>query len=145
MGRIVYLVAVDGSEWSDRAAGRAVALAESTGAEVRFATVIPRATELPITREKIPLSPDDKKSGEEFARVNILDPLEKRFADSDVKITYELYWGHPVEVLHEQAKREHVNMIFVGRRGRSRISDLLLGSVANSLAHISGVPVVLVP
>lgn len=145
MGRIVYLVAVDGSEWSDRAAERAVALAESTGAEVRFATVIPRATDLPITHEEIPLSLDDKKSGEEFARVSILDPLKKRFADLDVKTTYETYWGHPVKVLHEQAKKERVSMIFVGRRGRSRISDLLLGSVANSLAHVAGVPVVLVP
>ena len=145
MVQFVYLVAVDGSEWSDRAAGRAVTLAESTGAEVCFATVIPRSNDLPFTHEAIPLSPEEEKSEEAFARVNVLDPLEKRFGDSDVKTTYEIYWGHPVEVLHERAKKEDVSMIFVGQRGRSRISDLLLGSVANSLAHVASVPVVLVP
>lgn len=145
MVQFVYLVAVDGSEWSDRAAGRAVTLAESTGAEVCFATVIPWSNDLPFTHEAIPLSPEEEKSEEAFARVNVLDPLEKRFGDSDVKTTYETYWGHPAKVLHELAKTKHANMIFVGRRGRSKVSDLLLGSVANSLAHITGVPVVLVP
>lgn len=145
MVQFVYLVAVDGSEWSDRAAARAVTLAESTGAEICFATVIPRPDTVPYTHELIPLTPEEEKSGEEFARTNILDPLQERFSETDAKVTYELFWGHPAKVLHEQAKAKHVNMIFVGRRGRSRVSDLLLGSVANSLAHTAGVPVVLVP
>lgn len=145
MGQIVYLVAVDGSEWSDRAAARAVTLAESTGAEVCFATVIPRSDTMPYTHELIPLTPEEEKSGEEFARTNILDPLQERFSETDVKTTFELYWGHPAKLLHELARTKHANMIFVGRRGRSKVSDLLLGSVANSLAHIAGEPVVLVP
>jgi nucleotide-binding universal stress UspA family protein len=36
-------------------------------------------------------------------------------------------------------------MLFVGRQGRSQIVDLLLGSVANKLAHHVGIPIVLVP
>ena len=145
MGRTIYLVAVDGSEWSDRAAARAVTLAESTGAEVCFATVIPRSDTMPYTHEIIPLSLEEKEAGEKQARIHILDPLQEKFSGSDAKVTYELFWGHPAKVLHEQAKAKHVNMIFVGRRGRSRVSDLVLGSVANSLAHTAGVPVVLVP
>ncbi|MEX0300669.1 MAG: universal stress protein, partial [Kordiimonas sp.] len=42
-------------------------------------------------------------------------------------------------------KETKANLIFVGRRGRSRIADLVLGSVANSLAHTVGKPIVLVP
>lgn len=145
MGQFVYLVAVDGSEWSDRAAARAVTLAESTGAEVCFVTVIPRSDTIPYTHEEIPLRPEEKKEGEEFARIHILDPLQERFSESKAETSFEMYWGHPAKVIHEQAKEKHANMIFVGRRGRSRVSDLLLGSVANSLAHIAGAPVVLVP
>ena len=45
----------------------------------------------------------------------------------------------------ERQKKKKASMVVVGRRGRSSIADLVLGSVANSLAHTLGVPVVLVP
>lgn len=145
MSRIVYLVAVDGSEWSDRAADRAVKLAEKTGAEVHFITVVPWSGYQPLTLEEISNRPIDKKVEEKTAHREILEPLEKRFANSGATTQTELFWGNPAEIIHEQAKREHVNMIFVGRRGRSKVLNLLVGSVANSLAHTAGVPIVLVP
>ena len=145
MSRLVYLVAVDGSEWGERAAERAVNLAEKTGAEVHFVTVVPWSGYQPLTLEELSTRPLDKHKEEAAAHKDILDPLEQRFADSGVKIKCELFWGHPVEIIHKQAKKEHVNMVFVGRRGRSRVVDLLVGSVANSLAHTTGVPIVLVP
>lgn len=145
MSRTVYLVAVDGSEWSDRAAVRAVDLASKTGAEVHFITVVPWSGYQPLTLEELSTRPLDKKKEEAEAHKDILDPLVKRFADSGVKILVELFWGNPSEVIHEQAKKEHVNLIFVGRKGRSKVLNLIVGSVANSLAHTAGCPVVLVP
>lgn len=145
MSRIVYLVAVDGSEWSDRAAGRAVDLASKTDAEVHFITVVPWSGYQPMTLEELSTRPLDKKKEETDAHTDILDPLVERFADSGVKVMVELFWGNPAEVIHEQAKKEHVNMIFVGRKGRSKVLNLIIGSVANSLAHTAGVPTVLVP
>lgn len=145
MTRIVYLVAVDGSEWSDRAATRAVTLATKTGAEVHFITVIPWSGYQPLSIEELSTRSIDKKMEEQLAHTDIFAPLEKRFEKSGVKINHELFWGHPAEVIHEQAKKEHVNMVFVGRRGRSKVMNLLVGSVANSLAHTIGVPIVLVP
>lgn len=145
MSRIVYLVAVDGSEWSDRAAVRAVALAAKTGAEVHFITVVPWSGYQPLTLEELATRPLDKKKEESEAHKDILDPLVERFAGSGVKVTVELFWGNPSEVIHEQAKKEHVNMIFVGRKGRSKVLNLIVGSVANSLAHTAGAPIVLVP
>jgi len=134
MAKVIYLVAVDGSEWSDRAALRAVTLAEKTGAEVHFITVVPTTT--PALNRKVI---------EEIERNNILAPLIRRFSGSGVKTKSSLHWGPPAEIIHEQAKADHVNMVFVGRRGRSKIADLLMGSVANTLAHNIGVPIVLVP
>ncbi|VAW05731.1 hypothetical protein MNBD_ALPHA01-2039 [hydrothermal vent metagenome] len=145
MGKIVYLVAVDGSEWSDRAAERAVSLARKTDAEVDFVTVAQWSKYQPMYVADFSAPPLDVSEQEALERENILDPLKARYADSGVKIAYDLYWGHPAEVLKEQAKVKRANMIFVGRRGRSKVADLLLGSVANSLAHTSGIPVVLVP
>ena len=145
MNRNVYLVAVDGSEWAERAAERAVTLASKTGAEVHFITVVPWSGYQPLTLEELSTRPLDKKVEEKTAHKDILKPLEKRFADSGVKITSELFWGNPAELIHERSKKEHVNMIFIGRRGRSKVMNLIVGSVANSLAHTAGVPIVLVP
>lgn len=60
-------------------------------------------------------------------------------------LTAELIWGDPVDEINEHVKKTHANMLFVGRQGRSRIVDMLLGSVANKLAHTVGIPIVLVP
>ena len=44
-----------------------------------------------------------------------------------------------------QEQGEHASMVVVGRRGHSRIAQLLLGSVAASLVHRPSAPVVVVP
>lgn len=145
MGKLIYLVAVDGSEWSDRAADRAIDLAQKTDAEVHFVTAVQWAKYQPMYVAEFSAPPLDTDEAEKVEREKILDPLNKRFADSGVEIKSTLLWGHPVDIIRDQAKKQHANMIFVGRRGRSKVADLLLGSVANSLAHTAGIPVVLVP
>ena len=57
----IYLVAVDGSEWGNRAADRAVQLASQTNAEVRLITVIPWSGFQPLTLDEIAHRPIDKK------------------------------------------------------------------------------------
>jgi len=134
MTKLIYLVAVDGSEWSDRAAQCAITFAQKTGAEVHFINVIP------LTTSRL-----EETIIEQNERDSILIPLLGRFSDSGVVMKDILEWGDPAEIIHKQAKKEHVKMIFMGRRGRSKIADILLGSVADSVAHHAGVPIVLVP
>lgn len=145
MRQLVYIVAVDGSEWSGRAADRAIDLAKKTGAEVHFIAALQWSKYQPLYVADFSAPPQDTTEQEALERKYLIEPLEKRFSDSGVKIKSSLLWGHPAEIIMEQAKKSHANMIFVGRRGRSKVADLLLGSVANSLAHTAGVPVVLVP
>jgi len=146
MKKFSYVVAVDGSEWSDRAAERAITLAAQTGAQVHFITALQWGNYQPLYVGDFTTQPIlEKEEEEEAVRAHILTPLEERYADSGVTIKSDLYWGNPAEVVKKQAKKEHANMIFVGRRGRSKIADLFVGSVANSLAHTAGVPIVLVP
>jgi len=87
----------------------------------------------------------NQEQEENMVNTNVVKPLLERFGASGVKLETELVWGDPVEILRKQVKAEHANLIFVGRRGRSRIADLVLGSVANKLAHCVGIPIVLVP
>ncbi len=141
----MYLVAVDGSEWGERAAARAVSLAAETGATVKLVTVIPWSGYRPISIEELANRPIARDEEEMHAKEDILAPLVDKNSDKGVDISTHFDWGDPVEIIRGIAKKDHANMVFVGRRGRSRLSDLILGSVANSLAHSLGVPIVLVP
>lgn len=141
----LFLVAVDGSEWSERATMRAVNLAAEIGAKVKLVTVIPWSGYSPISIEELASRPIAKKEEEQHARNKILNPLVEANAEKGVEISTHFDWGSPVEVIQRLAREDHANMVFVGRRGRSKLTDLILGSVANSLAHSLGVPIVLVP
>ncbi|WP_448563401.1 universal stress protein [Thalassotalea ganghwensis] len=145
MSKLVYLVGIDGTEWSERATERAVNLAKDTGASVKLVYVLQTPNIHPYAIEGIVPPPFDDKQEEKFAQEHVIAPLMKKFADDGVKLESQLSWGDPVDVIHKLEKQEHANMVFLGRRGRSTIGDLLLGSVANKLAHHCGVPIVLVP
>lgn len=141
----LYLVAVDGSEWANRAADQAIRQASQTGATVKLITVIPWSGYQPLTLDEMAHRPLEKHEEEATAKEVILDPILEKHKESGVDVSGEFLWGHPVKVIQERAKKEKASQVFIGRRGRSRIADLVLGSVANSLAHSLGVPIVLVP
>jgi nucleotide-binding universal stress UspA family protein len=147
MSKILYVVAVDGSDWGDRAADRAITLAEKVNASVKLITVVDWSyLQQPMIMEggvNLPIL--DKTTEEKNITNSVLVPLLEKYKHSDVGLTAELIWGDPVDEINEHVKKTHANMLFVGRQGRSRIVDMLLGSVANKLAHTVGIPIVLVP
>jgi len=145
MSKALYLVAVDGSEWSLRATKQAVKLAQQTGAKVKIITVLDWLYLQPMVIEGVAPPVLDKATEEKNIQETILTPLAEKYKDTEVKLSTELLWGDPVEIIQEQVKEMHANMLFIGRRGRSRVIDMLLGSVANKLAHRVGLPIVLVP
>ncbi|MDP2561896.1 universal stress protein [Psychrobium sp. 1_MG-2023] len=140
-----YIVGVDGSQWSERAVEKAVRLAGDTGAQVKILYVLDWSSLQPIVAEGVVPPPIDAKTEEKRIFEDVLQPLVDKYQAGKVSVSTDLIWGEPVDVLHEQIKQEHATMLFVGRRGRSRFVDILLGSVANKLAHRVGVPIVLVP
>ena len=145
MKKHLYFVAVDGSEWSERAADKAVSLANKTGAKVCLFCVMNWSGFQPVGMGEAINRPLEKVEEERITKEEILDPLMKKYSDSSVDVSCDYTWGHPVEVIHQEVKDRHAEMVFAGRRGRSRVADLMLGSVSNSLAHAIGVPLVLVP
>lgn len=145
MRKNLYLVGVDGSEWSDRAVERAMHLAQQTGANVQLLHVLTWHEFQPAMLEGVAPMTIDKTQIENSVNEELLQPLIKKYQAEDVTLTSEFLWGDPVEELHQYVKDHNVNMLFVGRRGRSRFVDILVGSVANKLAHQTGVPIVLVP
>jgi nucleotide-binding universal stress UspA family protein len=140
----VVVVGVDGSDQSIRAAGVAAALARSAGAHLRIVTVV-RPPEgwwgivgSPPTAEAL----GDSLSN---AQRNVLD---RAVAQTDLEgIDYETQEeiGDPSEQLIEVCERRNADVLVVGRRGEGFFRRIVLGSVANHLAHEAPCPVVLVP
>jgi nucleotide-binding universal stress UspA family protein len=144
MDKPMYIVGIDGSEWAIRALERAILLAEKTGAKVKLVQVI-----TPILSEPFVVDggivPMIKNEDEKKMALNILSSLCDQYKKSNIHLDSEVLRGDPAEVLHDKTKTEHANMLFVGRRGRSRLSEIIVGSVSNKLAHSIGIPIVLVP
>ena len=145
MKKPLYLVAVDGSQWSLRAVERAIDLASKTGAKVMLLMVKDWSYLQPVLLEGTSPIILDQTAEDKDTRAKVLLPLVEKYHNVNVEIATDLIWGDPATVIKEQIKALHVNMLFVGRQGRSRIVDILLGSVANKLAHHVGIPIVLVP
>ncbi|OUS26619.1 universal stress protein [Thalassotalea sp. 42_200_T64] len=145
MSKQLYIVGIDDSEWSYRAAERAINLSKDTGAKVKLIYVLQWPMVTPITVGGIEPFVFDREDEEKRILETVMDPLLAKYSEYDIALESKLILGEPVHELSKQVKDEHANMLFIGRRGRSTFVDMVLGSVANKLAHIVGIPVVLVP
>ena len=145
MTKHLYIVGIDGSDYSERAAECAIHLAEKSGAKVKLIYVLNWTAIQPIMHKSI--APPMSTEEEEETRVekNVIKPLLKKYNHLNVQLDSEVIWGDPVDILQKIVKEDHANMLFVGRKGRSCCIDILLGSVASKLAHSIGIPIVLVP
>jgi len=54
-------------------------------------------------------------------------------------------WGDATEAIIEAVRREQVDAIVIGRRGRGRLAGLLLGSVSQKVASLAPCIVIVVP
>ncbi|MCP5029497.1 MAG: universal stress protein [Actinomycetia bacterium] len=68
----------------------------------------------------------------------------KLLSDTGIGCTSRVVDGDPRVALQEVAADEEADMLVVGSRGRSQLSDLMLGSVASYLTHHSPVSILVV-
>jgi nucleotide-binding universal stress UspA family protein len=135
------LVAVDGSEPSDRAVGRALDLLKGgLGAELHLLNVQPNlggAISTFISKEQI-----DRHHREEGHKGLASAIAIAKKAGVDAKIHIGV--GRQGEVVREFADKLHAGLVVLGTRGHTGLAGVLLGSVAQDIiAHVD-VPVTLV-
>ncbi len=138
------VVAVDGSEASDHAARVAVGLAEHSGGKVTLVTVV-RPPEGWWGVGGAPPSPEAMSVAVTRARTEVLDPLAEEFQGANCVVELVEEIGDPASVLLRLAEALEADVLVAGRRGSSLVERLMLGSVADRLAHEAPCPVLIVP
>lgn len=69
---------------------------------------------------------------------------QKLLAKSDVTHSFIIEIGNIAETILSTADKEKVGLIVIGSKGRSELSDILLGSVAHRITHKAKQPVLVV-
>jgi nucleotide-binding universal stress UspA family protein len=142
MKRII--VATDGSDGGDRAVETAAELAKATGARLMILTVGGDITGAELRR--LAGSQGDLGQTLKTRSNRILAQARKvaqRLGVSDPVLRCK--WGDPAEVIVETAQRDKADAVVIGRRGRSRLSELLLGSVSQKVTSLAPCRVIVVP
>ncbi len=142
------LVPLDGSVFGEAALPCAEELAKTAKAEViLLQSVSPHHFEVELAESR---SPHLSKLSEEYvehataAARDYLAGIEKRLSESGIVARSVVEVGSPAEMIIACAKSNAVDIIALSTHGRSGLSALMMGSVANKVLHYAEVPVLLV-
>ena len=132
------LIGYDGSAQGEKATETALALAQSLDARVLLFAVA-RPPE-PATMVEVDAMLDNAREHfeEQFRK------LTQRAKDLGVELETDIAVGHPVEQIVHRAETDHVDLIILGRRGRSRFEKMLVGSTAEKVLRYAHCPVMVV-
>jgi nucleotide-binding universal stress UspA family protein len=132
------VLAVDGSESSDRAVEHATMLARDQGSTVRVVHVI----EIAVGRGGGPVHLDEAALKAKF------EQQTRELVEAGVDAELELHSaiaGGPAHVIAEVARRSNADLIITGSRGHTAVAGILLGSVTHRLLHVSHCPLLVIP
>ena len=133
------IVAVDGSEHSDRALKYTQGLAECFGAAVWLVHAFPHTSDLLGYDEYEQLVSRREGAGQE-----ILDEARQKLGETNFEVHEELLEGPAAEAILSVAKTRQADLIVMGTRGLSSLGGLLFGSVSNKVSHYASCPVMLI-
>src|SRR5436305_2004886 len=141
------LVPLDGSALAETALPHAIALAQATGAGLRLLRVI----ETPVEIEPLTLSTEPslrgRRNDSEETRLTptYLANVANRLLEMGVEVGTEILEGDPAQRIVDRAGWfASTTCIAMATHGRSGLSQLVYGSVAEKVLHGSPIPVLLI-
>ncbi|MBO4357533.1 MAG: universal stress protein [Candidatus Methanomethylophilaceae archaeon] len=133
------LVPTDGSEYTKPAIKQAVELAKLTGAQITALYVLDQTvlTNMPMDTAVMNVYKTLEKEGQDA--VNYVMELA---TEAGVKAELSVKEGTPVKVILEES--QNYDVIVMGTLGRTGMSKLLMGSVAERVVRAASCPVMVV-
>ena len=130
------LVAIDGSEAAKRVLQHVRVLAAIHDSEVIVYHVRPKAYSgaATIDLDELPVV-----STEDAVKDLTEGGITARAVEEDA------YWGHIADAIVDAADRYSARAIVIGTHGRSKVSAVILGSVAYKVLHLTKRPVLVIP
>jgi nucleotide-binding universal stress UspA family protein len=138
------LLPVDGSESAARAAQKLIETLDwyKERPSIDLLTVCLPVPRLP--NMSILISNEMLERYYEIECNDMLAPSRKALDAAGVKYTPHRRVGMIAESIIEQAKQSGSNMIYMGTRGMTALSNMVLGSVTTRVLHLAHIPVVLI-
>ncbi|HEY7629867.1 MAG TPA: universal stress protein [Thermoleophilaceae bacterium] len=139
------LVAVDGSNHSERALDEAIDLARGSGGTLTLVTAAPDPTTLALSGGAFAYAVDYETLEGDLKREyrELLDKEKARVPD-DVDSRALLLDGRPSRAIVAEVKSGGHDLVVMGSRGRGQLRSMVLGSTSNEVLHSSPVPVLVV-
>jgi len=136
------LIAVDGSELSDKALGQGVGLAKALGARVTIVHVSLPWSSIAVGEIAVMFPPQEYEANMAAAATQLLERMKKAADAGGITAAVEhVSDAHPDRAILATAEKYGCDLLVMGSHGRRGIAGLLLGSVtAKTLTH-SKIPV----
>lgn len=143
------LVAVDGSENSDRALDLALDLGEKYEADIMILNVsgslamgvVPEESTAYSSGSLVTFAKDLRKIHEEILSKAV---AHAKMVKPDLVISSMLKEGDPALEIVTVAKEGGFDVVVVGHKGLGRVKELFLGSTSEKVAHLAPCPVIIV-
>jgi nucleotide-binding universal stress UspA family protein len=138
------LVPTDFSRHSEAALKYACGLAERVGATLHLLHVL--AEVMPVGPDPMlaPVLPPEYFRESESASREALERLLDPTWGTPAGVETSVRWGSPVDVIVDHAATQHADLIVIATHGRTGISHVLLGSVAERIIREAPCPVLTV-
>lgn len=136
------LLPVDSSECATSALKVAVRLAAPLGAELHIVHVVAYPLQLAVGGP-IPSS-GEVESAARQGGAELLASATELARSRGIPTTSHLLEGQVSSIILQLAKELEVDMIVIGRRGSSRLADLLVGQVTDRAVRLAPCPVLIV-
>jgi len=135
------LAPTDFSAHSEKAVRFACALAERLGAELHLvhvlSEIIPAGPD-PLLMPVMP--PQFYQENEDRARDTLQSLIQPSWGKPTSLVT-AVRWGSPVEAIVDYAREQAIDLIVIATHGRTGLSHVLLGSVAERIVREAHCPV----
>ena len=141
----IALIAFDGSENAIRAIDELLNTLDTSKLHVHLLNVCEpvQVNELLFSQDPVLTMLSINKAHEE-AGWTLLAPAKARLESAGVAVDAYVRIGNPAEVIAGFSREYHCDLIVMGTRGMGAIKNLLLGSVASKVIHLTEKPLLLV-